>query len=185
MTHHPSIILKELELADVPKVHDFTDQWIGKNYYKDGELKEILLSSQGTSFGAWHNGQLQGIRLTLAPGEVMKFIKRGLSTELWPCGPESMAYFKSLFVAEDAQGKGVGISLSEKSMDVLRKLGARAIVCHSWLESPGNSSQRYLKKLGFKEVHHHKKFWFPIDYDCTRCSPNKCVCTAVEMVREL
>jgi len=185
MTHHPSINLKVLEPAEIPKLQDFTDKWIGKNYYKEGEIEEILQSSKGASFGAWHNGELQGMRLTLAPGEVTKFIKRGLSAELWPCAVEKMAYFKSLFVAEGAQGKGVGVSLSERSMEVLRSLGARAIVCHSWLESPGNSSQKYLKKIGFKEVHHHRKFWFPIDYDCTRCSPEKCICTAVEMVREL
>ena len=77
------------------------------------------------------------------------------------------------FVSGDYQQKGIGKSLSDQSIEVLKKMDAKAILCHSWLESPGNSSQRYLQKMGFDSVKEHEKFWYPIDYECTRCSPGK------------
>ena len=54
-----------------------------------------------------------------------------------------MGYFKSLFIHEDYQGAGLGKTLSHKA-SVLKEMGAHAVLCHSWMESPKNSSQRYL-----------------------------------------
>lgn len=183
--------MRSLAPEDIDAIKDFTDQWIGRDYYSAVEIEEILMASQMAghcaSFGAWHDedSQLAGVRLTLAPGQWSKIILRGLSPQTWPCSLEEMAYFKSLFIAEKFQGQGLGRSLSEASLNELKKMGAKAVLCHSWLESPGNSSQRYLLGMGFNEVGRHEKFWFPIDYECTRCSPERCVCTAAEMVLPL
>ena len=70
-------------------------------------------------------------------------------------------------------------------MEVIKLMGGKAVLCHSWLESPGNSSQRYLSSIGFESVKEHEKFWYEIDYECTRCGPEKCVCTAMEMIKYL
>lgn len=175
------------------EVKAFTDQWIGKDYYEIDELREIydaslILGPQGEescSYLAVVDGELAGVRLSFAPGKWESLITRGLTPKDWGIPFEDMAYFKSLFVAEKFQGKGIGISLSQKSLEGLRRGGAKGVLCHSWLESPGNSSQRYLKKFGFVEVTQHPKFWFPIDYDCTRCAPERCICTASEMILRL
>src|SRR5690606_25552492 len=108
---------------------------------------------------------------------------RGLTPDRWQVKPEQMAYFKSLFVAKKFQAAGMGKRLSLESIELLKKCGAKAVLCHSWLESPNNSSQRYLLKLGFEEIARFPKFWYPIDYVCTRCGPKRCECTAVEMVK--
>lgn len=191
MTIHSEFKIRPLKKEDISALKDFTDQWIGKDYYELNELEEILEASHGegtcASFGAWSlsTQELVAARLTLAPNKWSQIIKRGLSPKSWPCELPEMAYFKSLFVAEGFQGKGLGRSLSEASLEELKKMGARAVLCHSWLESPGNSSQRYLLGMNFKEVARHEKFWFPIDYECTRCAPERCICTAAEMVLEL
>lgn len=189
MVIHGDYKLKPLELADVPEIKEFTDQWIGLNYYGAEELERYIESScvlgLNASLGIWIEGKLQAIRITLAPGRFKEFIKRGLSASLWPCEPKQMAYFKSLFVAKNSQGLGLGSLLSRESLQILEKIGAHGVLCHSWLESPSNSSQIYLKKLGFQEINRHEKYWYPIDYDCTRCSPKRCVCTASEMVLDL
>ena len=96
-----------------------------------------------------------------------------------------MSYFKSLFVSGDYQQQGLGKTLSTKSIELLKQMGAEAILCHSWLESPGNSSQKYLQRMGFTDVTTHEKFWYPVDYHCTRCGPAKCVCTAIEMIKKI
>jgi ribosomal protein S18 acetylase RimI-like enzyme len=189
MVIHGNYKLKSLELADVPEIKEFTDQWIGHNYYGVEELERYIESSRlfelNASLGIWKEGKLQGIRISLAPGRYKEFIKSGLTASAWPCGPKQMAYFKSLFVAKDSQGLGLGSLLSKESLKILEKMGAGGVLCHSWLESPGNSSQIYLKKFGFQEINRHEKYWYPIDYDCTRCSPKRCVCTASEMVLDL
>ncbi len=175
--------IRPLVSNDLEAIKIFTDQWIGLDYYEVSEIEQILEQSQGCSLGAFKNSKLGAVRLTLAPGDWQKGFERGLSPSKWSIPSDKMAYFKSLFVAESFQANGLGLKLSLESIRLLKNLGAEGILCHSWLESPNNSSQRYLKKLGFDSVAEFPKFWFPIDYECTRCSPQRCVCTAMEMVK--
>lgn len=172
---------------DVPGVKAFTDRWIGQNYYAEEELLEIhglsVAHELNASFIAWEKDDVVGVRLTYAPGSWPQKSPRGLTPGRWPVPTHQMAYFKSLFVHEDYQQQGLGRELSGLSLETLKKMGARAVLCHSWLESPGNSSQRYLLRMGFSALQEHPLFWNPIDYECTRCCPKRCVCTAVEMVK--
>jgi GNAT superfamily N-acetyltransferase len=172
---------------DIEAVRVFTDLWIGDNYYSTEELETILLYSGwdglNASFCAWSKtGELAAVRLTYAPGVWIDETTRGLTPELWDVDPQYVSYFKSLFVADQFQQSGLGKTLSWRSIEVLKQMGAKAIVCHSWIQSPGNSSQIYLQRFGFKPVKEHLKFWYPVDYQCPVCAPARCVCTAHEMI---
>ena len=164
-------------------VRNFSDQWIGKDYYKDDELLNIVkfskIGSKSASILAWHNSSIIGIRLTYAPGNL------DISKNEFKCSPNKIGYFKSLFISKDFQNKGLGKQLSKISIETLKEMGAKAVLCHSWLESPNNSSQVYLNKMGFEPIKEHKKFWYNINYECPRCSPGRCVCTAIEMIKYL
>lgn len=176
--------IRAVHSDDLGLIKDFTDRWIGEGYYSQGELEHYLEQSRGCSLGAFAaSGELAAIRISLAPTTWIEELGRGLTPKAWDVLPEQMAYFKSLFVAKKFQAKGLGRKLSLASIDLLKQQGAKAVLCHSWLESPNNSSQRYLKNLGFSEIARFPKFWYPIDYECTRCGPERCVCTAVEMVK--
>lgn len=192
--------IRALSMLDVPTIKKFTDRWIGQNYFSVPELEQILQlsvarshenSSQQltASLGAFLDGEMIAVRLSFAPGAWIKKVGRGLTPEIWQqrfgLRPEDVAYFKSLFVAEQHQQLGLGKTLSLESIELLKKMGAKAILCHSWLESPGNSSQLYLQKMGFQDVSKHPLFWNHIDYDCTRCAPDRCQCTAMEMIKIL
>ncbi|MBT7608284.1 MAG: GNAT family N-acetyltransferase [Bacteriovoracaceae bacterium] len=167
----------------------FTDQWIGKDYFSPEELqlifKRSIKNEVSASLVAFHKSELVAVRLTYAPDQWIEESTRGLTPKRWDVPVEKVAYFKSLFVRGDFQQQGLGKTLSNKSIQILEKMGAEAILCHSWLESPGNSSQKYLQKIGFNDVSIHEKFWFPVDYHCRRCGPNKCVCTTVEMIKKI
>ncbi len=176
--------IRPLHFKDASAVKVFTDRWIGENYYSVEEINEGLEFSKGSSFGAFDGNNLAGVRLSYAPGMWIEKA-RALTPSKWRVPASHMAYFKSLFIAENFQAKGLGKSLSNRSIEELKKNGAEAILCHSWLESPGNSSQLYLSAMGFEPVNEHAKFWEPIDYLCTRCAPERCQCTAVEMVKYL
>ncbi len=182
-----SVELKEIGLTDIEKILKFSDKWIGTNYFTAKELEEIIklgkTAQVNTSFKAESiDGKLAGIRLSLAPGEWVNSM-RGLSTDLWNVDSSKVGYFKSLFISDEFQKQGIGKALSNLSIENLKKAGAKAIICHSWLESPSNSSQRYLLSMGFSAVKTHKEFWSEVDYHCIKCGPSKCLCTAVEMIK--
>ena len=183
------VIYSPLQVEDIHELKTFTDKWIGENYFSEKELKEILIKSQkeklNCSFKAVVNNELAGVRLSFAPGNWIEDSSKGLSPNKWNVSADSVGYFKSLFISKNFQKLGIGKSLSSLSMKVLHEMGARAIICHSWLESPENSSQRYLKSLSFQAVKEYKAFWSDIDYECTKCSPKRCSCTAIEMVKYL
>lgn len=180
--------IRPITSEDLEAIRVFTDKWIGDNYYSAYELKQVLelskLGAVNTSFGAFLAGELVAVRLTLRPGAWEGKV-RGTTPSKWRVPQESVAYFKSLFVSEDHQAHGLGKILSNRSIDEIKKLGGKAVLCHSWLESPNNSSWRYLSKIGFEEVARHEKYWHPIDYLCTRCAPERCICTAAEMIKYL
>ncbi len=178
--------LRQINHSDISDILNFTDHWIGRGYFSRSELSHLLDLSHGSSFIASSNDAAQnllGVRISIAAGEIEKLNLKNLSFSAWPFSSDEMAYFKSLFVAQSAQGQGIGKSLSSASLKVLKELGAKAVACHSWLESPEDSSRKYLKKMGFKEICRHEKYWYDVDYECTRCGKGKCLCTAIEMVK--
>jgi ribosomal protein S18 acetylase RimI-like enzyme len=179
------IRIKPLALSDLPVLLDFTDQWIGKSYYSEKDLEQIYrqsnLNGMNSSLIAWHNNKIKGIRFSLAPGQWIDSSSK-IYSDRWGVAQNKAGYFKSLFICDEFQRMGLGSTLSHQSIEILKNMGAEAVVCHSWLESPNNSSQKYLKNNGFKEVGRHLNFWYSIDYQCPRCWPDRCICTAVEML---
>ena len=183
------ILFRTMHHRDLLSVKAFTDQWIGTDYFNEKEIEEILNKSKqedlNASLLALDGSQLVGVRLTYLPGKWIAPETTGITPELWNVDVEKVGYFKSLFISQIYQNRGIGKSLSAQAIQTLKKADAQAVLCHSWLESPENSSQIYLLRSGFKAIAQHKKFWFNIDYQCTRCTPHRCECTAVEMIKTL
>lgn len=175
------------------RIHDvkvFTDRAIGENYYSLEELEAIqkrsvknniicsLLLEEPTQ------KQLYGVRITYPATQWEKGKGKGLSQELWKSKIHETAYFQSLFVDPKLTGHGWGKKLSLAAIDKLKTLQTKAIVTHSWKESPNDSSGRYLRALGFHLVATHPLYWHEVDYVCTRCG-KPCLCTAEEMIKYL
>lgn len=181
--------IRNIRLTDLERVKDFTDKWIGMNYFTKAELRKALI--QGTneelnaSFLAMDEAEnIVAIRITYLPGEWQENedLKGYISPHKWKTPLSRTAYFKSLFVHKDYQKQGLGRELSTRSLHALYQAGALAVVCHAWVESPNNSSIQYLNSFKFESIKTHKDFWFFKDYECPRCHPNKCVCSAEEMI---
>lgn len=197
-----NLSIEPLRESDLPKLKAFTDQAIGEGYYSFAELEDIfkrscvngdttkmcslLLKSKPAPKADPSTGdEIFGVRFTYPPGNWNHGKGRGLNPEKWPHALKDTAYFQSLFLSEKIQGKGWGSKLSEASIAVLKKIGAKGVVCHSWKESPGNSSSKYLLKMGFKPISEHPLYWSEVDYNCTRCLKPPCQCTAIEMYYEI
>lgn len=183
------IAIKPLQAEHENEFLKFADLAIGKDYFDRDEFKEILRLSTDqngrcASFVLTNPDQkVLGMRLSYLPGRWLdSFGTERCMTHLWSVASEQAGYFKSLFLAPELRGRGLGPLLSTKSIEVLKQAGCDAVVTHSWKESPNNSSQRYLKHFGFKKIGEHPQFWSHIDYQCTRCGRPPCQCTAVEMI---
>lgn len=181
--------IRPFELSDIPAVKTFADRTIGTNYFSTEEFKAIYKKSikegRQCSMVLAEGPAILGIRITYPPGNWEKGKGQGLNPEKWGVPLKDTAYFQSIFLDPSLTGQGWGGKMSAKAIEILRELGAKAVVTHSWKESPNNSSRKYLEHLGFEFVVEHPLYWTKIDYDCTGCSQKPCVCTAEEMILKL
>jgi ribosomal protein S18 acetylase RimI-like enzyme len=178
--------IRELKSQDLETVLSFADKQIGQDYFTEAKLQRIIQASEKDgvmcSFVLEDVDGIQAIRLTYPPGQWLdRDSRQPIHPQLWKVPLEQTAYFQSLFLSGRYAGQGWGQRLSMASIENLRKLKTQAVVCHSWDESPFNSSRRYLDRLGFQAVISIPNYWKCIDYECTRCG-RPCECTATEMV---
>ncbi len=186
--------IRPLTLEDLPAVKSFTDRAIGDGYYSLPELEKI---HQQSLFHAGQKDQkmltlvlstpekqIFGVRITYPPGQWSHGKGKGLNPGSWPHPLSETAYFQSLFIDPELTAHGWGKKLSLKAMEALLQIHAKGIVCHSWKESPHDSSGRYLRGLGFQVIATHPLYWKEVDYTCTRCG-KPCLCTAEEMYLDL
>ena len=182
--------IRTLQEMDLDAVRRFTDQEIGTGYFSAEEVKDIFTRSQqgGRMFSLVlvdPEERIQGIRITFPPGHWQKGKGEGLTPEQWPHPVAETAYFQSVFIASQLHGQGWGVRLSMEALRLLRQAGAKGVVCHSWKESPHDSSSRYLKKLGFVLIKEYPGYWKNVPYDCSLCKKPPCECTAQEMYLNL
>lgn len=174
--------------SDIEAIKEFTDRAIGTNYYSIPELEGIFQKSAFNKIMCTLvleiDGKIEGVRITYPQGQWSKGKGQGLNPNLWPHSLEETAYFQSLFVSQELTGHGYGKKLSLRAIEVLKSIETKGIVCHSWKESPNDSSGRYLRALGFKLIATHPLYWKEVDYTCTRCG-KPCLCTAEEMYLDL
>ena len=182
--------MRAMAATDLEKIRLFTDREIGCGYYSKEELQKIFERSQKNGIMCTlvledDEGQVKGVRISY-PAQKWEHGKgKGLEPEKWPHPLEHTAYFQSIFLSSDVQGGGWGGKLSQEALKLLRQSGAKGVVCHSWKESPNDSSGRYLRKLGFELVAEHPEYWKAVPYKCTRCGEGPCLCTAQEMYLDL
>lgn len=185
------MLIREFLPSDVPRVKKFTDVYIGLDYYSVAELvefqkKSVASNQQICSFLLIdpETNEIQGLRLAFPPGNWSHGKGLKLRPDLWPSTSLKTAYFQSLFISPEYQGKGWGPKLSNQSLEIFKKLGTSGVVTHCWKESPKNTSFKYLTKMGFKTLIEHPLYWIDVDYFCT-LDGKPCKCTALEMYLEL
>lgn len=182
------VTIRAMRPSDAPAVEALATRVIGPGYYPAATVLEYLERSTVGGVVCSHvalaGGQVVAFRFALPPGRWDSGRGQGLHPERWPAPLEQCAYFQSSYVDDRWMGHGIGRRMAAAALDALRALGARAVVTHSWKESPHGSSFRYLSRLGFVAVAELPDYWAEVDYVC-RLDGKPCRCTAIEMVLEL
>lgn len=181
--------LRAMQLEDAATVSLLADRLAGVDYYPPDLVRAYIERATTplatTAYVALKGARMVGFRFAFPPGRWQAGRGRGLTPTRWPHPLEATAYFQSCFVDPDCMGTGLGRKLALLALTDLEHLGARAVVAHSWKESPHDSSRRYLNRLGFHRVAEHPGYWAEVDYLCSGCQTRPCVCTALEMVKDL
>ena len=210
----PRVLVRDMTPADAEAVSRLADRLVGQGYYPTALVLEYLargataagplasvavlppaspalrdatepaVPALAEAICTADGAALVGFRFAFAPGRWEEGRGDGLTPDRWPAGLDQTAYFQSCFVDDAVMGQGVGRRLAARTLDRLRAVGARAVVAHSWKESPHGSSRRYLTRLGFRAVAEHVDYWSGIDYVC-KLDGAPCRCTAIEMVLDL
>ena len=105
-----NIVYREITAADSAAVIDLANQVHGDNYLNGDSLAALLeggtVGDTKLNFLAEKEGEVVGVRLTLAPGNWS--IDEACTPEEWPVEPEHICYFKCAAVAESASGLDIG-----------------------------------------------------------------------------
>ena len=180
---------KPLDPSYFNEIIQFANKHIGLNYFSQEDLEKIysrsLLKGECCSFVHFEDNRIVAIRLAYMPGSWTDSPEVVIHPDLWLVDQDKVGYFKSLFVDPSFQGQGLGSKLSSFTIEAFKKVGGLAVVTHSWKESPNNSSYLYLSKLDFSTIKEIPLAWNHIDYECVRCGPQRCVCSALEMIKRL
>ncbi len=188
----PPIVIGKLSISplkesDLEDLLPFCEKEIGAGYYNKESLFELLCLSYHKGFVCSFVGRdietnkVGAVRLTTIAGS-MDTTQKGHTPEEWRVHPLEVGYFKSMFLAAEYQGSGIGGQISRLSLEKLKLQGAKAVLSHCSLSSPNGSSRRYLQKMGFTPVQEHEGFWADIDYLCAHCYKKPCTCKALEMI---
>ncbi|SNY41438.1 Predicted N-acetyltransferase YhbS [Arsukibacterium tuosuense] len=178
--------IAKMQPAHFADVMQLANRVHGDNYLDLAKLTGLyqrgIKHGINASFVALSESRVVGYRLSFAAGQWPQ--DEWCTVKLWPVTPEKMAYFKSVAVAPELQGQGLGSALLKVSVSALCQQGATAGLAHIWRESPGNAAQRYFSKAGAKLITIHPDRWLHLckteGYVCPICG-SECHCTAAEM----
>ena len=181
------VIYRTITAADSAAVIDLANQVHGDNYLSEESLAALLaggtVADVKLNWLAEHDGEVLGVRLTLAPGNWP--VDDACTPTKWPFSAAQMCYFKCAAVSERARGMGIGKQLLQCSIDAAKQLGCKAGLAHIWLQSPQNSAYEYFSRCGGVLISTDPDRWLQASledgYYCPVCD-GTCRCEAGEMI---
>lgn len=186
--HVQPAVIRSMEYSDIQKSIWLLDASFGHGYVTDIELLQFIESDERFAVvasdvsGEIISGVATGIILPqgegvrgFAPADHLDLISSLVN------GYTSIGVLKSVAVLPEAQGKGIGASLSGVVTDSLTSAGVDCVLSVGWTDNEGCHIQGALTKLGYTPCADIQNFWFEESltqgYPCPSCG-NPCRCSA-------
>lgn len=155
-------------------------------------LNELKGLPVGRLFVAKIDGDVVGILKLNYPGEELSdYEENYISLDKISAKRDEVGCVVVVAVDAKFQKMGIGKLLMKKGILELEKSGAKAILTHVWMSSPGGASEKLFRSFGFLPIKLHENIWYesskkmgPKKYSCAVCG-NPCRCNALEMVKYL
>lgn len=152
-------------------------------------LEDLKEEPIGRIFLAKIGSEIAGILKLKFPGETLSdYEEKCITLDKINATRGEIGCVQVVVVNKAFQGRGIGKRLLTKGLEVLKGAGARAVLAHIWLSSPGGASEKMFLSFGFRPIKTHKRVWYessikmgPARYQCAHCG-NPCKCDALEMV---
>lgn len=187
-----AVIYRDYQPQDSNPIIEIGDEVLGRGYITVDEIDECYKEKSRAKgnvnfFVAELDGKIAGFSWAYRPG---LFPSGPFAKGLWPVDESEVAYIATMGVKREFGRRGIGTELLRRLHKRAREQGAKALVSHSWIESPGNASTKLVNKSKFTplKIHYrlwYKKTWYESSEDisiCRRCILPPCRCSALEVM---
>ncbi len=154
------IKIRDLRSADIDAVLAVADSQLGEKYITEADL------SEGKVFVAEEDGL----------GKIVGFCIALVATK------DGKPYVRTVAVAQEFSGQGIGTALVAKAVDYMEGLGAKSIFSPLWKHDGIVNSDVVFRRNGFVPVREIPDYWLKDSiekgYLCPVCG-KECHCTCV------
>ena len=154
--------IRDLYADDIDAVFAIADSQLGKNYITETDL------SEGKVFIAEEDGKILGFCITLVGTK------------------DGKSYVRTVAVAQEYSGQGIGTALVSKAVDYLKGLGAKSIFSPLWKHDGVVNSDVIFRRNGFRPFCEIPDYWYADSiskgYLCPVCGKGcHCACVMYEL----
>ncbi|MBO7652751.1 MAG: GNAT family N-acetyltransferase [Bacteroidales bacterium] len=152
--------IRDLRTQDIDAVLAIADSQLGEKYITEADL------SEGKVFVAEEDGL----------GKIVGFCIALVATK------DGKSYVRTVAVAQEFSGQGIGTALVAKAVDYMEGLGAKSILSPLWKHDGVVNSDVIFRRNGFVPVREIPDYWLKDSiekgYLCPVCG-KECHCTCV------
>lgn len=154
--------IRDLRTDDIDAVLAIADSQLGEKYITETDL------SEGKVFVAEEDGKILGFCIALVGAK------------------DGKPYVRTVVVAQEFSGQGIGTSLVAKAVDCLKGLGAKQIFSPLWKQDGVVNSDVIFRRNGFVPKYEIHDYWLKDSmekgYSCPVCGKVcHCVCVMYEL----
>ena len=153
------IRIRDLQQADIDEILAIADAQLGEKYITVDDLYACNV------FVAEH------VEMQKCAGFCLSYV-----------GQEGEAYVRTVAVSPDFSGRGIGTDLVAKSVEYLKRVGAKKIMSPLWKHDGIVNSDVIFRRNGFLPLREIPDYWYADSiakgYSCPVCGKG-CHCTCV------
>ena len=177
--------IEKLTPGDLCVAVEMIDSVLGKDYINIDHFSELLSDNRVTCYKAIYKQRIVGVAIACimdyeTAREYLKLDKTQMPHSLKVS--KDIGILKTVAVAEDMQGKGVGTALVEKLEKMFVENDIHSIVCVAWQHDNIENISGIMKRNTYTSKLVIKDYWYNDSieqgFSCPVCGSDGCHCSA-------